>query len=112
MTTPKRNPRPKLKKINVNSKDQWKKILREIDKADIPIDMLIGLDVNLIDGTVVSINVKELLADGTDPELLGKMLDLKLKALDNIIKDINFMVSIDDVANTVQPVTDQILKNL
>jgi len=112
MTTPKRNPRPKLKKINVNSKDQWKKILREIDKADIPIDMLIGLDVNLIDGTVVSINVKELLADGTDPDLLGKMLDLKLKALDNIIKDINFMVSIDDVANTVQPVTDQILKNL
>lgn len=112
MTTPKRNPRPKLKKVNVSAKEQWRRILREVDKDDIPVNMLIGLDVNLIDGTVVKINIKELLAEGTDPDVLGQMLDLKLKALDDIIKDVSFMVSIDEVANIVQPMTDRILKNL
>jgi hypothetical protein len=40
------------------------------------------------------------------------MLDSKLKALDHIIEDVDFFVSIDDVVNTVQPITDEILKDL
>jgi len=74
--------------------------------------MLQSLSVNLIDGTVVNIDIKELLKDGIDPVDIEEMLDLKLKALDNIIVDVDFFVSIDDVVSAVQPITDEILKDL
>jgi hypothetical protein len=35
-----------------------------------------------------------------------------LKELDNIIRDIDFHISIDSVAKFVQPFTDQLLKDL
>lgn len=109
---PRKKPRSKLKKINVSPRDQWKSILRQVEKDEIPITMLQSLNVNLIDGTVVNIDIKELLKDGNDPGDIEEMLDLKLKALDHIIVDVDFFVSIDDVVSAVQPITDEILKDL
>ena len=109
---PRKKSRSKLKKINVTPRDQWKSILKEVEKDEIPITLLQSLNVNLIDGTVVNIDIKELLSEGNDPEDIEEMLDLKLKALDHIIVDIDFFVSIDEVVRTVQPITDNILKDL
>lgn len=109
---PKRKQRSKLKKINVSAKDQWKKILNDVEKKEIPITLLQSISVNLIDGTVVNINIKQLLAEGNDPEVIEEMLDIKLKNLDHIIEDVDFYVDIDNVAKVIQPITDQILKNL
>jgi hypothetical protein len=109
---PRKNPRPKLKKINVSARDQWKKILKDVEKQEIPVTLLQSITVNLIDGTRVNIDIKELINEGNDPELIEEMLDSKLKALDHIIEDVDFFVSIDDVVNTVQPITDEILKDL
>jgi hypothetical protein len=69
---PKKERRPKLKRINVSAKNQWKHILKDVDKDEIPIGLLLSITVNLIDGSKVKI----------------------------------------DVARTVQPITDHILKNL
>lgn len=107
-----KKPRSKLKKINISARNQWRRILKDVEKNEIPINLLQAISVNLVDGTVVNIDVKELLASGQDPELVEEMLDLKLKALDDIIADVDFYVSIDDVVNTVQPITDRILKDL
>ena len=109
---PRKKPRSKLKKINVSAKDQWKKILADVEKNEIPITMLQSLSVNLVDGTVVNINIKQLLAEGTDPDIIEEMLDVKLKALDHIIEDVDFYVDIDNVAKIIQPITDEILKDL
>jgi hypothetical protein len=109
---PRKKPRSKLKKINVSARDQWKRILRDIEKEEIPITLLRAISVNLVDGTVVNIDVKELIKEGHDPEVIEEMLDLRLKALDHIIEDVDFYVDIDDVVKTVQPITDQILKDL
>jgi hypothetical protein len=109
---PRKKPRSKLKKINVSAKDQWKRILRDIEKEEIPITLLRSISVNLVDGTIVNIDVKELIKEGHDPEVIEEMLDLRLKALDHIIEDVDFYVDIDDVVKTVQPITDQILKDL
>jgi hypothetical protein len=109
---PRKKPRSKLKKINVSAKDQWKRILRDIEKEEIPITLLRAISVNLVDGTIVNIDVKELIKEGHDPEVIEEMLDLRLKALDHIIEDVDFYVDIDDVVKTVQPITDQILKDL
>jgi hypothetical protein len=109
---PRKKPRSKLKKINVSAKDQWKRILRDIEKEEIPITLLRAISVNLVDGTIVNIDVKELIKEGHDPEVIEEMLDLRLKSLDHIIEDVDFFVDIDYVVKTVQPINDQILKYL
>lgn len=109
---PKKERRPKLKRINVSAKNQWKHILKDVDKDEIPIGLLLSITVNLIDGSKVKIDVKELISEGNDPDMLEELLDIKLREMDAYIEDIDFYINIDDVARTVQPITDQILKNL
>ena len=74
--------------------------------------MLNSLTVNLKDGTAVNINIKELLDEGNDPDELELLIKHKLNALENIIDDIDFFISVSAVQKIVQPATDELLKNL
>lgn len=114
MTNPQKRSgrKSRLKKINISPKEKWKSILKDVNKDEVPIPLLLAIGVNLIDGTKVNINIKELLDEGQDPNLIEELLDRRLKALDSIIVDIDFYVSIDKLADTVQPITDEILKDL
>lgn len=112
MPPPQKRKPQKVKKVNVSEKTKWKNILRDVDKGNIPIDLLLSISVNLIDGTKVNIDVKELLDSGNDPVAIEKLLDIKLKAIEEFIADIDFLISIDDVVQRVQPITDEILKDL
>jgi hypothetical protein len=107
-----KKPRQKSKRLNLSSRLQWENILKSIEKKEIPITMLESVSVKLADGTVVDINIRELLDEGTDPDELETMLKLKLKALDYIINDIDFYISVAAVQKVVQPATDELLKNL
>jgi hypothetical protein len=109
---PKRKQQQKLRKVNTSSRVQWKKILKDIEKTNIPVELLESINVNLIDGSMVSIDIKELLDAGNDPEVLEKLLEVKLQALDNVIVNVDFFVSINDVVKTVQPITNEILRKL
>lgn len=109
---PKRKPHQKLKKINTSSRAQWKKILKDVEKTDVPIHLLASIGVNLIDGSTVNIDIKELLDAGNPPEVLEELLDLKFQALDNIIVNIDFFVNMDTVVDAVQPITNQLLRKL
>jgi len=108
----KRKPRQKLKKINTSSTQQWQSIIRDVDKDNVPIRLLQRLNVNLIDGTQISINVMDLINEGNDPDTLEVALNRKITELDEYIKDIDFYIDLDAVADEVQPITDQILKDL
>ena len=99
-------------KINLNSKDKWKSILEDVEKKEIPVKVMERLTVNLVDGSTFTINIRELLASGDDPDLVHAALQKKLDELDEYIQDIDFHINIDAVVNTIQPVTDKILKNL
>lgn len=107
-----RKKRSKYKRVHISAKQHWQRILRDIDTDHIPITMLQAISVNLIDGTRVRINIKDLLDSGADPDELEQSMRLKIEALDAIIKDVDFYIDIDAVANTVQPMTDHILRNL
>jgi fatty acid-binding protein DegV len=104
--------KPRLKRLNVTAREKWEKILKDIEKTEVPVTVLESITVNLIDGTQVSVNIKELIAEGNDPDEVESMLNEKLTELDHIIKDVDFYVSIDDVAKVVQPITDGFLKDL
>lgn len=103
--------KPKSKRINVSARDRWKQLLNSIQKEDVPVTLLESVSVNLIDGTIVNVDIRELLLDGHDPDDIREMLNSRLDSMDALIRDVDFMISIEAVAKTVQPVTDDILKH-
>jgi hypothetical protein len=109
---PQRKKRSKLKRLNVTAREKWEKILKDVEKREVPVTVLESITVNLFDGTAVDISIKELLAEGYSPDDIEQMLEQKLTALDHIINDVDFYVNIDDVAKLVQPITDNFLKDL
>ena len=104
--------RRRSRRLNLNKKKQWESILKGIDKDEVPIELLDYISVNLKDGTSVNIYVKELLDEGTEASVLEHEIQERLDALDDIIKDVDFYISVPAVSKTVQTVTDDILKNL
>jgi hypothetical protein len=109
---PKKPRQPRSKRLKVSKKEQWERILKDVEKKEVPIGCLESIQVNLRDGTSVIVDIKQLLADGQDPALVEYMVNSKLKALDHIIDDVDFYISVDSVAKTVQPITDSILRDL
>jgi hypothetical protein len=110
---PKKPPRKnKRLKLTITERDKWRQILAEVEKAQAPVSVLRAITVNLIDGTQVDIDIQELLAEGVAPEDLEQRINDRLESLDDIIKNVDFFISVDHVARTVQPITDNLLKNL
>lgn len=109
---PKKPRKPKSKRLNLNSKDQWEKLLKEVSKEQVPISVLRYITVNLKDGTSVDVNIAEMIEEGNDPEYVEKLINSKLQALDDVIDDVDFHISVDSVAKVIQPFTDKLLKDL
>ena len=108
---PKKQPR-KSKRLNLSKKTQWEAILKGTEKDEVPIQVLDSISVNLKDGTSVNIYVRKLIQDGDDPQDLEMQIQQRLDAMDDIIKDVDFYISVPELSKTIQPVTDEILKNL
>ena len=108
-----KKPRPsKAKKLNLNKRKSWQDIVNGVDKKEVPISVLEHISVQLIDGTIITINIKDLISAGQDPNQIEAMLDEKFNELDNYIKNVDFFVDVDKVKDAVQPETDKVLKGL
>jgi hypothetical protein len=107
-------PRKQLrsKKITLNQNKSWKDIVEGVDKKEVPIDILQEIEVRLIDGTNIIIDIKKLIKDGMDPNDIEDLLDDKFNELDAYIENVDFLIDIDKVVTTVQPETDKVLKGL
>lgn len=102
----------KAKKLSLNVKKHWQDIVKDVDKKEVPVEVLQRIIVKLIDGTDLSIDITQLLADGSNPEDIENLLNEKFEDLDQYIENVDFFIDIDKVVNTVQPETDKVLKNL
>ena len=110
---PAKPPRKSKKlKLTITERDKWRQILKEVEKDEAPLSVLKSITVNLIDGTQVDIDIQELLALGINPEDLEIEINERLYELDDIIRDVDFFISVEHVAKAVQPATDLLLKNL
>ena len=112
MTLSKKPRKPKSKKINVSTRQQWESILKTVSKEEVPVELLQSLTVNLIDGTKVNVNIKELLAEGLAPKEIEQQINARLESLDTLIVDVDFFICLDSVANAIQPATNEILKHI
>ena len=110
---PKKPPRnTKAKKLNLNKRKSWQDIVNGVDKREVPISVLEHISVELVDGTNITINIKDLISAGQDPLEIEAMSDEKFNELDQYIKNVDFFVDIDKVKDAVQPETDKVLKGL
>jgi hypothetical protein len=100
------------KKLNLNVKKRWQDIVKGVDKKEVPVDVLQRIIVRLVDGTDLSIDITQLLADGHDPVEIEDLLNEKFRDLDEYIENVDFFIDIDKVVDAVQPETDKVLKNL
>lgn len=114
-TTPQKPRKPRksrAKKVNVSLRSRWEQILKTVHKDEVPVEVLESIMVNLVDGTTVSVNIRELIEDGQDPRFIEEQIFKRLASLDSVIEDVDFYICIDSLAKTVQPITDNLLKNL
>ena len=86
--------------------------MAQIETPEAPISVIQRIELKLIDGTIVDINVQELLDEGYDEQELEEAINHRLDANEHIIEDASFFIDADHVANTVQPITNSILKNI
>jgi hypothetical protein len=105
--------KPKSKKITLNKNKHWKDIINNVEKKEVPIEMVQQIIVKLVDGTETLIDIKKLLdEDGLDATEIEIMLDLKFDELDAYIDNVDFLIDVDKIVSTVQPETDRVLKDL
>ena len=109
---PKKPRQPKSKRLKLSKKEEWTRILKDVEKNEIPVHFLKSITVNLLDGTSVEVNITELLREGLDPETIEQQLNERLVELDDYIADVDFYINVDSVSRTVQPFTDKLLKDL
>ena len=109
---PKKPRQPKSKRLKLSKKEEWTRILKDVEKNEIPVHFLKSITVNLLDGTSVEVNITQLLSEGLDPETIERQLNEQLVELDDYIEDVDFYINVDSVSRTVQPFTDELLKDL
>ena len=109
---PKKPKQPKSKRLKLSKKEEWTRILKDVEKNEIPVHFLKSITVNLLDGTSVEVNITQLLSEGLDPETIERQLNEQLVELDDYIQDVDFYINVDSVSRTVQPFTDELLKDL
>lgn len=104
--------KPKSKKLNTSTKKRWQEILKGVDKKEVPIHVLDSLAINLHDGTCILIEVKNLLGDGIDPEVIEDQISEHLENLADSVFNVDFFVDVKLVEKAVQPETDKLLSKL
>lgn len=109
---PKKKRKVKSEKLHLDIRKKWESLIQTVDKHEVPIDVLDSVDIALIDGTTVSINIQHLIDIGCDSFEVEQMLNEKFEDLEEYIMAVDFNVNVGFVQSTVQPETDKVLKHL
>jgi hypothetical protein len=108
----KKKRKARAEKLHLNIRKKWESLIKNVDKQEVPINVLDTIEVSLVDGTLMIIDIKQLIANGSDSVEIEQMLSEKFEDLDEYILNVDFHVDIKEVQNTIQPETDKVLKNL
>ena len=92
--------------------EKWEHILEDVEKSKIPIQFLKKLVIKLEGRKQHTVNVQTLLKQGLEPEEVEEVVNRKLYELDDDITNIEFILNVESIAETVQPETDKLLGKL
>jgi hypothetical protein len=108
---PRKKRQPRARKITINKKRDWNKILKEIDTKEVPLELLNSINITLVDGTNVDIDVPSMLMSSDSLEV-ETYLNGKFEELDDYILNVDFFINVDTVSEEVQLSTGKLLKGL
>ena len=91
---------------------KWERLLEGVDKQKIPVEFIKKLVLKLERKRQRTINIERLLKDGLDPDQIEDVVSKLLTELDEQVTNIEFVLNVQSIAETVQPETDQLLRGL
>ena len=92
--------------------EQWDHIISGVDKTEVPLECINKIVIRLQGGRQKTINLAKLKRDGFELEEIENVLTRNLVELGDLVRDIDFLVDVNAVAQLVQPETDKLLKDL
>jgi hypothetical protein len=91
---------------------KWEHILADVETSRVPVQFIKKIIVRMVGKKQHTINIKNLLAQGLSPNEIEEVVSRKLNELDPMITSFEFILNVESIAETVQPTTDDLLKNL
>jgi hypothetical protein len=93
---------------------KWEHILEDVEKQKIPVQFIKKIIIKLqgMGKKQQTINIEKFLNQGLDPDQIEEAVSRKLQELDDCITSVEFILNVQNIADTVQPTTDELLKNL
>jgi hypothetical protein len=98
--------------MSPNFFDKWEHILEGVEKNRIPIQFVKKIVLKLRGKRQHTININSLIRQGLDPNHIEELVNKKLYELDDDIVNLEFILNIESIAETVQPETDKLLSGL
>jgi hypothetical protein len=92
--------------------EKWDHIIQDVEKSKIPVEFIKKLIVKLQGRRQRTINVKALLEQGMEPDEIEEAVSIKLNEFGDAMISVEFVLDIENIAEIVQPETDNILKDL
>jgi SOS response regulatory protein OraA/RecX len=92
--------------------ERWENIIEDVEKTKIPVEFIKKLILKLQGRKQRTINIRSMLNQGFDSEEIEEAVSRKLEEFDSEMIGIEFILDIEGIAETVQPETDKMLKNL
>lgn len=100
----------KTPKLDAIEKTDWDNILSEIDKSEIPIELLELVLINLTSGHTIEIDVQRLVEDGVSPLDIERKLNEKFLSMSDIIQDVDFHIVREKVIKVVKSDTSNLIR--
>lgn len=92
--------------------ERWEHIVDDVEKTKIPVEFIKKLVVKLSNRRRKTINVRNYFKQGLTSDDIESVIGDILNNLNDEMLSIEFILDIENIAETVQPETDRILKNL
>lgn len=91
---------------------KWEHIIDEVSITDVPVECIKKVIIKLQGRKQKTINCQMLRRQGMEAEEIEQLITRQLSELADIIRDVDFMLDVEAVAEMVQPETDKILKGM
>jgi len=92
--------------------NKWSHIVNEVNKSNVPIECIKRLTIRLYGGKRRSINIATLRKQGLEAEEIEAVVNRTLTDLGDEVRDVDFVLDINAVADIVQPERDKLLNGL
>ena len=91
---------------------KWEHINDEVAITDVPVECIKKVIIKLSGRRQKTINCQMLRRQGMEAEEIEQLITRQLSELSDIIRDVDFMLDVEAVAELVQPETDKLLKGM